>query len=76
MNLGDVLIAEGGLTFAESLSLGNPSKTITIAAGANLNVYDLNVTNPIVRNITHDGRPARFRRRDEGHQCLQRRRSS
>ncbi len=51
MNLGDVVIAEGGLTFAESLSLGNPTKTITIAAGATLGTYDLNVTNPIVRNI-------------------------
>ncbi len=51
MDLGDVVIAEGGLTFAESLSLGNPTKTITIAAGANMNTYDLNVTNPIVRTI-------------------------
>ncbi|HOX04426.1 MAG TPA: autotransporter-associated beta strand repeat-containing protein, partial [Candidatus Paceibacterota bacterium] len=51
MNLGDVVIAEGGLTFAESLSLGNPARTITIAAGATLGTYDLNVTNPIVRTI-------------------------
>jgi len=51
MNLGDVLIAEGTLTFAESLSPGNPTNSITIAPGAILNTYDLNVTNPIVRGI-------------------------
>ncbi len=51
MNLGDIFINEGSLTFAESLSLGNPAKTITIASGATLSTFDLGATNPIVRNI-------------------------
>ncbi len=51
MNLGNVLISEGGLTFAESLTLDNPGKTITINPGANLGMYDLQVTNPIQRRI-------------------------
>jgi autotransporter-associated beta strand protein len=51
MNLGDVAIQAGSLTFAESLTLGNPSKIITIADGAQLGTYDLNATNPILRNI-------------------------
>lgn len=52
MNLGDVLIKEGGLTFAESLTPGNPSAALAIYPGANLNLYDLNITNPLLRNIT------------------------
>lgn len=52
MNLGDVLIKEGGLTFAESLTPGNPSAALAIYPGANLNLYDLNITNPLMRNIT------------------------
>lgn len=52
MNLGDVKVQEGILAFAESLSLGNPSKTIAVSAGATLQLYDLNVTNPLPRNIT------------------------
>ena len=51
MNLGDVFIAEGGLTFAESLTLGNPAKIIRVGEGATLGTYDLMVSNPIVRNI-------------------------
>lgn len=51
MNLGDVTIKEGSMTFAESLTLGNPSKIITIFDGAQLGTYDLNATNPILRNI-------------------------
>jgi len=52
LNLGDVLIKEGGLTFAESLTPGNPSAALAIYPGANLNLYDLNITNPLMRNIT------------------------
>ncbi len=52
MNLGDVAIQEGTLAFAESLSLGNPSKTITVSPGATLQLYDLGLTNPLPRNIT------------------------
>ncbi|MBA4150700.1 MAG: autotransporter-associated beta strand repeat-containing protein [Verrucomicrobia bacterium] len=52
MNLGDVFINEGSLTFAESLTLGNDlAKILTIASGATLGTYDLNYTNPIVRNV-------------------------
>ncbi len=52
MNLGDVLIKEGGLTLAESLTPGNSSAALAIYPGANLNLYDLNITNPLLRNIT------------------------
>jgi fibronectin-binding autotransporter adhesin len=52
MNLGDIVINEGTLALAESLSLGNPLKTITINSGAALQLFDLGITNPIVRNIT------------------------
>lgn len=51
MNLGDVFVNEGSLTFAESLGLGNPAKIIAIAPGATLGTYNLSATNPIVRNI-------------------------
>ncbi|MGZ5529658.1 MAG: beta strand repeat-containing protein, partial [Limisphaerales bacterium] len=51
MNLGDIIINGGTLALAESLTPGNPSKTITINSGAAIQLYDLNITNPIVRNI-------------------------
>jgi autotransporter-associated beta strand protein len=51
MNLGDVVINGGSLAFAESLTLGNPNKTITINPGAAMQLYDLGLTNPIVREI-------------------------
>ncbi|HVV00566.1 MAG TPA: hypothetical protein VHH88_04335 [Verrucomicrobiae bacterium] len=54
MNLGDVFIQGGILAFAESLSLDNPEKSIFISPGATLQLYDLNITNPIVRNIFSD----------------------
>ncbi|HOX57735.1 MAG TPA: autotransporter-associated beta strand repeat-containing protein [Candidatus Paceibacterota bacterium] len=52
LNLGDVLIKEGGLTFAESLTPGNSAAALAIYPGANLNLFDLNITNPLMRNIT------------------------
>lgn len=51
LNLGDVTINEGALAFAESLTLGNPSKIITVNSGCSLQFFDLNVTNPMPRNI-------------------------
>ncbi len=51
MNLGDVIVNAGAITFAESLNLGNPSKIIAVAPGATLGTYDLNITNPIARNV-------------------------
>lgn len=57
MNLGDVVINGGTLAFAESLTLGNPAKTITVNSGAILQLFDLNVTNPVVRNVfLNDGK--------------------
>jgi autotransporter-associated beta strand protein len=55
MNLGDVYINEGTLTFAESLTPGNPAKTINIAPGAIMSTFDLGLTNPIVRNMFVNG---------------------
>ena len=52
MNLGDILVSEGTLAFAEALSLGNPAKALTVNSGATLQFFDLGPTNPIVRNIT------------------------
>ena len=57
MNLGNVVINAGTLAFAESLSLeavGNtsPTNTITINSGGSLQLYDLNYTNPVLRNIS------------------------
>lgn len=51
MNLGDIYVKEGTLTFAESVSLGNPEKSITIFPGTSFNTYNLWETNPIVRTI-------------------------
>ncbi len=51
MNLGNVVIDQGSLTFAESLNLGNPLKTITINASASMGMFDLGWSNPIVRSI-------------------------
>ena len=51
MNLGDVFVQQGSLAFAESLSLDNPGKSIFISSGASIQFYDLNVTNPMPRNI-------------------------
>jgi autotransporter-associated beta strand protein len=51
LNLGNVVVDAGTLTFAESLTLGNPAKTITVNAGAILQLYDLNLTNPLLRNV-------------------------
>ncbi len=52
MNLGDVLIKEGQLTFAESLTPGNPDAALAVYPGATFNVYDLGITNPLLRHIT------------------------
>ena len=52
MNLGDVTIEAGTLAIAESLTLGNPAKALTIMSGATLQLFDLGITNPLVRNIT------------------------
>lgn len=52
LNLGDVVINAGTLAFAESLTLGNPAKTITVNAGAILQFFDMGVTNPVLRNIS------------------------
>ncbi|MFN7140195.1 MAG: autotransporter-associated beta strand repeat-containing protein, partial [Limisphaerales bacterium] len=51
MNLGDVFIHQGTLTFAESVTPGNPSKIIAVAPGATFATFGLHATNPIVRNI-------------------------
>ena len=51
MNLGNVLIKEGTLAFEESVDLGDPGKTITLYSGATMNLFDLNVTNPIQRTV-------------------------
>lgn len=51
MNLGNIVINEGILAFAESVSLGNPAKLITVNPGATLQLFDLATTNPILRNI-------------------------
>ena len=39
------------MAFAESLSLGNPSASITINPGATMQLYDLGLTNPLPRHI-------------------------
>ncbi len=52
LNLGDVTIEQGTLAIAESLTLGNPAKALTIMPGAGLQLFDLGMTNPLVRNIT------------------------
>jgi autotransporter-associated beta strand protein len=52
MNLGDVIIQQGTLTFAEALTPDNPSAALAIYPGAIFNVYDLGLTNPLLRNIT------------------------
>jgi autotransporter-associated beta strand protein len=52
LNLGDILVSDGTLAFAESLELGNPSASLTVSAGAILQLYDLGLTNPIARTIT------------------------
>jgi hypothetical protein len=51
MNLGNVIVKQGSLAFAESLSLDNPANGIFLYPGASLQFYDLNVTNPVLRNI-------------------------
>lgn len=51
MNLGDVVVKEGQLTFAELVNPGNPEKSIAVWAGATLSLYNLGVTNPITRAI-------------------------
>ena len=51
MDLGDILISEGTLAFAESLDLGSASASLTVSPGAKLQLYDLGVTNPITRTI-------------------------
>ncbi|MDB6059122.1 MAG: Autotransporter-associated beta strand repeat protein, partial [Verrucomicrobiales bacterium] len=51
MNLGNIVINAGTLALAESLTVGNPAKTITINSGAAIQVFDLGLTNPLVRNI-------------------------
>lgn len=51
LNLGDVIIREGTLAFAESLGLGNPEKTLIVWPGAALQLYDLGITNPMTRTI-------------------------
>jgi autotransporter-associated beta strand protein len=51
MNLGDILVSQGTLAFAESLDLGNPSASLTVSPGAKLQFYDLGLTNPIYRTI-------------------------
>jgi len=52
MDLGDILVSEGNLAFAESLDLGNPTASLTVSPGAILQLYDLGITNPIHRIIT------------------------
>lgn len=52
MNLGNIVINAGTLALAESLTVGNPSKTITINSGAAIQLFDLGLTNPLVRNIS------------------------
>lgn len=52
MNLGNVTVEAGTLAFAESLSFGNPDKLITVQPGAVLQLFDLGITNPILRTIT------------------------
>ena len=52
LDLGDILVSEGNLAFAESLDLGNPSASLTVSPGAIVQFYDLGVTNPVGRIIT------------------------
>ncbi|HEY4417537.1 MAG TPA: hypothetical protein VGO57_17730, partial [Verrucomicrobiae bacterium] len=51
LNLGDIAVNGGTLAFAQSLDLGNPSALLTVSPGATLQLYDLGLTNPMVRNI-------------------------
>jgi autotransporter-associated beta strand protein len=51
MNLGDVFIREGTLTFAENLTLGHPERIIAVSDNAILATFDLSVTNPMLRSI-------------------------
>lgn len=52
MNLGNILIDQGTLAFAEALDLGNPGASLTVNPGAVLQFFDLGATNPIQRVIT------------------------
>lgn len=52
MNLGDILVSEGFIAFEESISLGNPSRSLVLMPGTSMNFFDLGATNPILRTIT------------------------
>lgn len=51
MNLGDITVQAGSLAFAESLNFGNPAKLITVQPDAVLQLYDLGITNPVLRTV-------------------------
>jgi autotransporter-associated beta strand protein len=55
LNLGNVVINGGILAFAESLTLGNPAKTVTVNSGATFQLFNLALTNPILRNVFMTG---------------------
>jgi autotransporter-associated beta strand protein len=52
LNLGDVFIEAGTLAFAESLTFGNPAKRIAVNTDAILQLFDLGLTNPVLRSVT------------------------
>lgn len=51
MNLGDVFVEAGTLALAEALTLGNPAKLVAVSPDAVLQLFDLGLTNPILRSI-------------------------
>jgi hypothetical protein len=51
LNLGNIDIRQGTLTFAERLEWGDTNKTVTIADTAGLNFYNLTLTNPLAANV-------------------------
>lgn len=51
LNLGDIDIRGGTLTFAENVNLGNTNGVVTVSDGAGLNFFDLGITNPAARNV-------------------------
>ncbi len=52
LNLGDILVTQGTLAFAESMNLGNPGAALTVSPGAELQFFDMGLTNPVLRTIS------------------------
>ena len=72
MNLGDVFINEGGLTFAEAVRSGQSFENHRHRRRGEPGTYDLELTNPLAAEYHHDERHHQRWRLTHRHQCLQR----